>query len=431
MTAHTPTRRQFIADSATITAGALLARTSLTHAQETAPEFRTSTANDLDRIWLGQELWANPMQDWRVKSGRIECVNAAPGRNVHVLTRELADREGDLKMSVRIGRVDGGGFGGKGSAGFRIGILGTLGAIPELRDVRNNLAFSGGFDAGITAAGALFFGDVKKADTKPTGTPFNGVSSLATWLPSSTDALARTRPGVLQFSQANPSQVVIPPHAELDTPTGTISFWLRANTPLPGPGNEGAMLIDRRTTAGTVIVLNDAGAIFVQCSGGANTLTSGGYLTDNNWHHVAVTYDQSATGSLEVFIDGLTVGQQLNTAAWTWPVNQQTEVGKSHDGYWRILDGQLDDLRFYNRPLSAGEVGQIYTGDSPVIGAADLTGRYNFDTDLLPGWVVKWTGGILQSADDVMGPWADVTGAVSPLVVSPTEAKKFYRAKLQ
>lgn len=166
MTDQTSTRRQFITDSAAVAAGALLARASLTHAQEAAPEFRTSTHNDLDRLWLGPDLWANPMQDWRIKGGRIECVNAAPGRNVHSLTRELVDREGDLKISVRVARADGPTFAGKGSAGFRIGILGTLGAIAELRDVRNNLAFSDGFDAGITAGGVLFFGDVKKAADK-------------------------------------------------------------------------------------------------------------------------------------------------------------------------------------------------------------------------------------------------------------------------
>lgn len=166
MTDQPTSRRQFITDSATLAAGALLASHSQAAEATKVPEFRTNSANDLDRIWLGPELWANPMQDWRVKGGRIECVNAAPGRNVHSLTRELVDREGDLKMSVRIARADGTAFGGKGSVGFRIGILGTLGAYPELRDVRNNLAFSGGFDAGITAGGVLFFGDVKKADEK-------------------------------------------------------------------------------------------------------------------------------------------------------------------------------------------------------------------------------------------------------------------------
>src|SRR5690606_37166044 len=40
-----------------------------------------------DRVWPGPEFWTNPLQDWRVAQGRLECVKAAPGRNVHVLTR--------------------------------------------------------------------------------------------------------------------------------------------------------------------------------------------------------------------------------------------------------------------------------------------------------------------------------------------------------
>ena len=43
--------------------------------------------------WLGEEYWANPLQDWRIAHGRIECTNAALDRNVHLLTRQLG--EGD------------------------------------------------------------------------------------------------------------------------------------------------------------------------------------------------------------------------------------------------------------------------------------------------------------------------------------------------
>jgi len=42
--------------------------------------------------------------------------------------------------------------------------------------------------------------------------------------------------------------------------------------------------------------------------------------------------------------------------------------------------------------------------------------------------VLTYSGGTLQSADDVNGPWADETGT-SPLTVQPTAAKKFYRVK--
>jgi hypothetical protein len=59
---------------------------------------------------------------------------------------------------VRVGRADGGLLGkGKGSAGFRVGIQGPL------RDYRNSLIFGTGLDAGLTAAGGLFIGDVQSA----------------------------------------------------------------------------------------------------------------------------------------------------------------------------------------------------------------------------------------------------------------------------
>ena len=42
--------------------------------------------------------------------------------------------------------------------------------------------------------------------------------------------------------------------------------------------------------------------------------------------------------------------------AWTWPTNQEIEIGVSHDPYWRKFTGQMDDVRIYKRILSAGEV---------------------------------------------------------------------------
>jgi phosphodiesterase/alkaline phosphatase D-like protein len=156
------TRRQFIAESSALAASALLP-SALGVAAEPEP-FQSRWQEDLDRTWLGDAFWANPLQDWQVRDGRAECIAAKPNRNIHVLTRELADRPGDLHMSVTIGRVGGGKLAGdgRGSAGFKIGILGTLRDYPKLRDYRNNLAFSSGWDVGFTAQGGLFFGDARQ-----------------------------------------------------------------------------------------------------------------------------------------------------------------------------------------------------------------------------------------------------------------------------
>ncbi len=108
MTDSHPTRRQFLADSTTLATAALLGSRLSAQTAET-PAFKSQWDKDLDRVWLGADFWANPLQDWQVRGGRAECIAAKPNRNVHLLTRELADRKGDLRMSVtrfqqRLGR---------------------------------------------------------------------------------------------------------------------------------------------------------------------------------------------------------------------------------------------------------------------------------------------------------------------------------------
>ncbi len=264
-------------------------------------------------------------------------------------------------------------------------------------------------------------------DTKPVGTPHHGFNSRSTWIASSTDDLNVTRNGVQVFATANPSQIVVPADPDFNSPTGTITFWMRANAPIPGPGNEGAIIFDRRTSAGTVIVLDNAGQIFVQCSGGANSPATG-YLPDLRWHHVAVTYDQAAGGLVEIYIDGFLSAQSPNASAWSWPASQQIELGRSHDGYWKRYDGELDDFRIYNRVLTGAEIGQIYASDALVdVNALKL--RFNFDNTGI-GKSVVWPFGTLQSSP-VLGPaanWTPVPGATSPYPFLPTQPSLFFRA---
>ncbi len=188
------------------------------------------------------------------------------------------------------------------------------------------------------------------------------------------------------------------------------------------------MLIDRRGSVGDVIVLYDDGTIFWQPEWIYNQ-NSAAVVTDDKWHHVAYVFDQATTVTL--YVDGNYDSEQSSATVWTWPA-QDIELGLSHDTYWRAFDGYLDDFRIYNRQLSAAEITQIFNGDSAsLVGAADLLGRYNFDTP--PGGLrltLTWPMGTLQSADSLGGTWANVAGATSPyLIVNPTGVK-FYRLKL-
>lgn len=93
-----------------------------------------------DRVWLGPEFWANPMEDWRLIDGAAECQSAAGDRNIHLLTHELTDPSQPFAMSVTIRRVA---VGEKdGGAGFRIGIR------SDLNEYRSNCFAKSGVIAG-------------------------------------------------------------------------------------------------------------------------------------------------------------------------------------------------------------------------------------------------------------------------------------------
>jgi len=272
------------------------------------------------------------------------------------------------------------------------------------------------------------------ADTKPAGSPHYGLNHNAAWTNSITDFNfpAVTRDGVAVFS--GNSQLAIPADTDFDSANGTIVFWLQANAPIPGPGNEGAMLFDRRTTNGVIIALYDDGAIHWQGQNGSQNAFAGGYVPDNNWHLIAVTYGQSVNDTLAIYVDGQLAGSTIVTNGWSWPTGQEIEIGRSHDSYWKALNGQMDDFRIYNRVLTDTEIGQIYTSDA-LVDTAALVVRYNFDT-AGAGQSLSWPAGVLESSSALGSAalWTTISNAIPPYPfmppapAAPTGPALFYRA---
>ena len=274
-------------------------------------------------------------------------------------------------------------------------------------------------------------------DSKPVGAAHAGANYGTTWLASVTDTAPTpvTRSGVAHFSSG--AEIAIPTNADLNSPVGTICFWMLTDVPATGTGS---MLVDRRTTAGLVLFLNGlpTGGMDVQYTGGGS-FSAGGYVVDSNWHHVALTYDQSASGNVSVYLDGVLLMSQANTAAWSWDATQEIELGRSHDPYWQTYNGQMDDFRIYSRVLTEAEIATIAapaTSDTLVDNTA-LKVRYNFDTTG-GGKSLTWSAGSLLSSP-TLGPtavWTPVAGAVSPYPflppppVSPTGTTMFYRIGL-
>ena len=79
---------------------------------------------------------------------------------------------------------------------------------------------------------------------------------------------------------------------------------------------------------------------------------------NGEWHHIAGTYDGN---QLRLYVDGGLVDSEdylgsINST--TNPVN----IGRNSQQTTRLYEGAIDDVKIYNRALSAGEI--LYLADN-------------------------------------------------------------------
>jgi hypothetical protein len=268
------------------------------------------------------------------------------------------------------------------------------------------------------------------ADTKPSGTPHDGLNRGATWVASDSDGTT-VRNGTMSFNSTNNTQITEFGYSDFNSTNGTIMFWMRSAAVNTSGGNEGAILFNWRPPngqGGIAFIQDDAGKFFVQAMNGYNQSHSTLSVTDDKWHHCAVTYDQTFGASVSVYIDGALDTTALNANTWFWPSGQTIELGQDNlydGGYWRNYTGLMDDFRIYDRILTPSELSQALGG--AVVDASALKLRFNFDGPP-SGYVVTWPYGSLQSAPIVTGPYSTVTNVPSPFPVAPASSpQKYFR----
>ncbi len=107
------------------------------------PSTTISWSNTHDRVWLCGQIWANPMEDWRVIDGAAECQSKGGNRNLQLITHQVTDASGTIDMEVTVQQVESGK--NDGGVGFRVGNR------SELNEYRSNSFSGGGVDAGLEA----------------------------------------------------------------------------------------------------------------------------------------------------------------------------------------------------------------------------------------------------------------------------------------
>ncbi|WP_052143604.1 alkaline phosphatase D family protein [Wocania ichthyoenteri] len=135
--------------------------------------FKSDFGSRKARTWVGPEYWTNPMQDWQIRNGELECLVSKPNRNTHILTRKLDKVLGNLTMKVRIKLFD------ADTTILRENWVGfSIGSKGEFNDYRDSAVFGKGLDIGVTTRGNLFIDKLpeeNRVNTEIQKALFNGI----------------------------------------------------------------------------------------------------------------------------------------------------------------------------------------------------------------------------------------------------------------
>jgi len=59
-----------------------------------------------DRVFLGGAFWANPMEDWQIADGGVECRSLGGNRSIHSLTHQITSPLKGFAMSVQLSQLE-------------------------------------------------------------------------------------------------------------------------------------------------------------------------------------------------------------------------------------------------------------------------------------------------------------------------------------
>jgi hypothetical protein len=268
-------------------------------------------------------------------------------------------------------------------------------------------------------------------DSNPQNPQNDGYDLGATWLASST-AGSITRTGVMSFS-AETNGILVPDNAAFNGPSGTVSFWMQsAGTDTSSSGTLGAALFERPNGspgAGFTLVQLDSGTLEFIGPNETPEVAPSTAVSDNKWHFVALTFNDTTNGGAALFIDGAFVGTNANgsSGGYTWTPGQGLDIGYDSETNYRNYNGLLNDVRYYSAILSASELGSIYSSGA-LADPADLQMEFEFAAPPGQGIILSWleTSAVLQSAPTLNGPWVNVN-AVSPYTIVPVASQQFFR----
>lgn len=174
--------------------------------------------------------------------------------------------------------------------------------------------------------------------------------------------------GCLNLVSASTQRCDIPSLVGVLGDDATFACWFKRTDATPSQASEsGFAHLGAATSSGTTHMPWTNGLYYVglfrATSNSSNSRVDGitppGGVTRTNWHHICVTTTPGTNG-WKLYVNGSLVSQTTGIAGVYYDADRWT-VGASDDGAnFHHANASFDDVRVYNRALSAGDVTELY-----------------------------------------------------------------------
>ncbi|MBZ0166999.1 MAG: LamG domain-containing protein, partial [Candidatus Omnitrophica bacterium] len=164
----------------------------------------------------------------------------------------------------------------------------------------------------------------------------------------------------------------------------TVTAWINANS--DGEfGSGGFGRITNKLNGYDFMTQNLSGSNVELQAGVIFDTTSAQAITNaivpiNTWVHVAFTFNEDGNKRIKIYVDGVLAALTTDNAgagSYVDDSNASLLIGNDSNAE-RTFDGEIDELRIYNRALSVTQVLALATGGTP----ATSLGRYTLQTNL-------------------------------------------------
>ncbi len=183
--------------------------------------------------------------------------------------------------------------------------------------------------------------------------------------------------------------VLVGDNDNLEQQAFTLSFWARFNYPSDGlQGGIAKGNIFRSPADFSYKIEFDSGVAMPAVTNTSDiAFGTSGIIEDSNWHMWSMTV---VSGTLTLYKDGAFVNSTSYTGGIDYTKNSNDFVIGAQDNGNYSFNGQIDDVRFYDKALSAGEIWQLYQkglGDIALAFAPNPPdGSTHVDADIVLSW---------------------------------------------